>query len=219
MKKKELREDRVKEIIIESVNYLQDNFLKIISGFVVIILIIGLIASRNSSIREKNLQSEFESGMAINRYLDQYSDSATVLNDFKSVFEEHPNSTGSIQAYVYILSQLKKANNMEEYKKYLFDYNIYSEDNTINAAIHFFKGDFYFDNNEFDKANNEYNKINSSKYTNHDQIQSKIKQIKCYYQMDNINRAKDLIESIDIVEIKNLYQKNEIEELKGFLNY
>ena len=219
MKKEELREDRIKEVIIESVNYLQENIVKISSGIVVIILIIGLIASRNNSIKEKNLQSEFESGRTINRYIDQYSDSSTALNDFKTVFEENPNSTGSIHAYIYILSELRKSNNIEEYRKFLFDYNIESDDNTLNAAIHFLKGDFYFDNEEFENANNEYRKINDSKYSEYDQVQSKIKQIKCYFNMNEAQKARGLIGAIDLSDVKNIYQKNEIEELKGFLDY
>ena len=37
--------------------------------------------------------------------------------------------------------------------------------------------------------------------------------------MNDSEKAIGLLESIDISKVSNIYQKNEIEELKGFLNY
>ena len=80
------------------------------------------------------------------------------LYQFEQIIKDYPNSSGSIQSIVYLLSDAITNNNLKESNTLLSEdiHNI--EDPIILSFIYKVKGDMYYNNGKFKEAIKYYEK-------------------------------------------------------------
>ena len=100
MDKKELKEDLIRDRIIDFIEYISENSINV---FILVLLIVGGISTytflSNKKIDEFNLSSEL-SGLAQNEY--NQGDSIFAIDDLQQVLNDYEETPGGSQAYIYL---------------------------------------------------------------------------------------------------------------------
>ena len=210
MKKQEIKKDPIRDRMISVINSVNDNpksFLQYLIGITVILL--GIIFYSNSSsnrLNEYNLYSSINQ----NRYID--GDRQTAISNFDKMLSEYSKSESYNQALIYSLNDAIENNNNEMLEKLINSNSFKSSDNTLQALFYNILGNYYL-NIDNDEAASYYDKaINTTDVEAH-RHQFTLNLLHYYYESNNFSDYKDLLETVDVDNIKSFQLKGKFEQL------
>ena len=212
MKKEELRHDPIRESIVKGIQYLNENSASVFKLLAVIILIIVCISYYSHL---ENLKSEMAShiaGRAQNTYINGNFDEALVK--FERVINDYPNTTGSVQSLVYLLSDAVKNDNINKINILLSDNTSNVNDLVILSSFYKLRGDVALRNGDNLDAIKYYKKAHSSATVN--SLMYEINIAIAYIAHDRYNDAMLILESIMDQGNIGFNVKNTAEELLAY---
>ena len=220
MRKEEIRNDPVRDKIVQGINFIKEN-----KNF--IYWIIGSIAIAITSISYfqniKNIKHSYASnisGLAQNDFINGDKDKAIVK--FQRVLDDYKGSNGALQSSIYLLSDALQNNDTEKLLELISSIinNIDGlEDPFLKSYIFKVKGDILVDQKDLSNAIVNY-KL-ASKYA--DSVLNKVRfdiATSSALLMDNsYSEAADLLEEVLTIKDINFNDKNKAEELLAIANY
>ena len=142
MKKQEIKADPIRDKIVASAQYLSENSQKVwlVLGVLGVLIILASLYSNNK--KNKQLENNTTLGLLQSKviYDVEYSDS--LLNaEFEAVLNTMSASESYNQAFIYLLNDAIKNDNMDKVKSLLNDNKFKSSDDMLNSFIMKVKGD------------------------------------------------------------------------------
>ncbi len=213
MKKQELKNDPIRDYIVNAYNYLNDNKNLTYSITAGIIGSLVLFVYLNNQKNELNLRSSYMSGVSQNLFLlseqagnDEYRKIA--LENFNEMLNGEYNKESINQAILYLIKN--SMDNNEDIISIINSNHFNSKDVFLNSYYNGIVGDYYSRINEHRKASSYYYKSleNFNDYSD-TLIDFKLSYIFSLIQDKEINSAIDEFNSIDYEELsfgsKNKY--------------
>ena len=211
MKKKEVKSDPIRDYIINSYNYIDENKDKFFTGLSIIVLLIATLLYFNNKSSDINIKSNIMSSTAQNFYIDGNVDQS--INKFEELIYDNSYSNESRnQAFVYLLNNAIQKNDNDKLSELITEYKFKTNDNLLYSLYHNICGDYYYNNQNSEEAIKHYSK--SIKYF--DQyydilIDAKLSIVKCYYDKNDLNLAKKHLNDFDYsklsIQSKNKYDQ------------
>ena len=157
-----------------------------------------------------NSYSSKLSGIAQNYFINGHLNKA--LYQFEQIIKDYPNSSGSKQSIVYLLSDAITNNNLKESNTLLSDdiHNI--EEPIILSSIYKIKVDMYYNNGKLQEAIKYYEKACLAN-TKHN---FKLDLAMTLIIQKKYNDALEILNGIIINNDSNFSDKNRAEEMLGF---
>ena len=212
MKKEELRHDPIRESIVKGIQYLNENSASVFKLLAVIILIIVCISYYSHLGNLKSETASHIAGRAQNTYINGNFDEALVK--FERVINDYPNTTGSIQSLVYLLSDAVKNNNVDKINQLLSGNTSNINDLVLLSAFYKLRGDVDLINGNKSDAIKHYKKAHTNSTVN--ALMYKIDIAIAYIADDNYNEAMLILESIMNKENIGFNVRNTAEELLAY---
>ena len=215
MDKKELKEDLIRDRIIESIQYMSDQWQYVALTLTLIILSISAYGFLSSQEADKfNLSSEI-SGMAQNEY--NQGDVSFAIEDLDNVLGDYENTHGGTQAYIYLIYDAYLNGDMSKLESLLEDYSIYSKDPLLESSILETRAYLSLSEANYSKAIDLLDQslgINDIDAVN---ARLKIAKARVYIASKEYNKAASLLDDLRNSEMGNVNQKNTIDELSSYL--
>ena len=215
MDKKELKEDLIRDRIIESIQYMSDQWQYVALTLTLIILSISAYGFLSSQEADKfNLSSEI-SGMAQNEY--NQGDVSFAIEDLENVLGDYENTHGGTQAYIYLIYDAYLNGDMSKLESLLEDYSIYSKDPLLESSILETRAYLSLSEANYSKAIDLLDQslgINDIDAVN---TRLKIAKARVYIASKEYNKAASLLDDLRDSEMGNVNQKNTIDELSSYL--
>jgi predicted Zn-dependent protease len=212
MKKEELRHDPIRESIIKGIQYLNENSASVFKLLAVIILLIGCISYYSHLGNLKSERASHIAGRAQNTFINGNFDEALVK--FERVINDYPNTTGSVQSLVYLLSDAVKNNNVNTINKLLSANTSNINDLVVLSAFYKLRGDIALKNGDKSNAIKYYKKAYSSATVN--ALMYEIEIANAYIAHDKYKDAMPILESIMDQENIGFNVRNKAEELLAY---
>ena len=215
MDKKELKEDLIRDRIIESIQYMSDQWQYVALTLTLIILSISAYGFLSSQEADKfNLSSEI-SGIAQNEY--NQGDVSFAIEDLENVLGDYENTHGGTQAYIYLIYDAYLNGDMSKLESLLEDYSIYSKDPLLESSV--LETRAYISLSEANDSKaidllDESLGINDIDAVN---TRLKIAKARVYIASKEYNKAASLLDDLRNSEMGNVNQKNTIDELSSYL--
>ena len=194
MKKQEIKQDPIRDYIVNTYNYFADNrnILYSVVGVIAGILFLFIFINNNST--KKLDKSNSISSSAQNFHIDGEYDLANAK------FDELLNGSYSQESVNQaILYKMKEAiDNNEDLTLITDNYKFKSKDSFLTSQYNVLLGDYHFNNDNFKESINYYNKSLKlfNKYPDI-LIDAKISLIEAYVQIDDISKAKKEADSVN----------------------
>ena len=215
MDKKELKEDLIRDRIIESIQYMSDQWQYVALTLTLIILSISAYGFLSSQEADKfNLSSEI-SGIAQNEY--NQGDVSFAIEDLENVLGDYENTHGGTQAYIYLIYDAYLNGDMSKLESLLEDYSIYSKDPLLESSILETRAYLSLSEANYSKAIDLLDEslgINDIDAVN---TRLKIAKARVYIASKEYNKAASLLDDLRNSEMGNVNQKNTIDELSSYL--
>ena len=215
MDKKELKEDLIRDRIIESIQYMSDQWQYVALTLTLIILSISAYGFLSSQEADKfNLSSEI-SGMAQNEY--NQGDVSFAIEDLENVLGDYENTHGGTQAYIYLIYDAYLNGDMSKLESLLEDYSIYSKDPLLESSVLETRAYLSLSEANYSKAIDLLDQslgINDIDAVN---TRLKIAKARVYIASKEYNKAASLLDDLRNSEMGNVNQKNTIDELSSYL--
>tara|TARA_X000001036_G_scaffold69006_2_gene60195 strand:- start:636 stop:1301 length:666 start_codon:yes stop_codon:yes gene_type:complete len=215
MDKKELKEDLIRDRIIESIQYMSDQWQYVALTLTLIILSISAYGFLSSQEADKfNLSSEI-SGIAQNEY--NQGDVSFAIEDLENVLGDYENTHGGTQAYIYLIYDAYLNGDMSKLESLLEDYSIYSKDPLLESSILETRAYLSLSEANYSKAIDLLDQslgINDIDAVN---TRLKIAKARVYIASKEYNKAASLLDDLRDSEMGNVNQKNTIDELSSYL--
>ena len=220
MRKEEIRNDPVRDKIVQGINFIKENkniIFWILGSFALIIVSISYFQNIKNI---KNTNASNISGLAQNSFINGDKDNALVK--FQRVLDDYAGSNGALQSSIYLLSDALKDSDNDKILELLslIISNIEGVDDPILKSFIFkVKGDILLDKNDLSSAISNY-KL-ASKYA--ESILNKAKfdiATSSVLIMNNLySEAIELLEDVLTIKDVNFNDKNKAEELLAIANY
>ena len=212
MKKEELRYDPIRENIAKGIYYLNENRVFFFKILAIILVLIGCVSYYNYLGNIKSENASHIAGRAQNTFINGNLDEALVK--FERVINDYPNTTGSIQSLVYLLSNAINANNDFRINELLSEHSLNINDLVIQSAIYKIRADAAFKNGDTSDAIKYYKNARSTADVN--AIMYDIDVAILHIKQEAYIKAMLILESIINQENLAYNVKNITEELLAF---
>jgi len=217
MKKQEIKKDIIREKIVGAARYMSENsqnvWLVVIAAIAIIVVVTFFSNSNNKKLSESNLRL----GLIQNRAINNDSDSLLIL-DYKEILNNPITANEYNQAFIYIVSDAIKSNNIEYVKELLSNNNFSSEDDMLNSFIYRSEAIFLYSEN-LKKYADLYKKAIKTVPSYDLKISWSTELIDFYIDSSNINQAKivlnSLNEMIDDKDDLSLVEKNNLKFIES----
>ena len=210
MKKDEIRQDPIKDKIIEGLNYLGQNKSIVTNIFIVLLVIIGGFSYYNTVKFKSVGQAASLGGVAQNSY--NVAPTVNVLNDFQTIIDSYPNTPSASHAYIYLLSDAYNNNDTLKLKHLLENYNIKISDQILASRVYELKANFT--DIADDKVNNYLKAASLSTKSSQGKIDLALANL--YIEMNEITKAKEILQQY-LDDDSNLVMKNSAKELMKYI--
>ena len=201
MDKQELRQDPIRERLLSSLSYLENNK-SLMGGIAAAILVVILAAGYySSSTKELNFNTSIKLGKEMNSIIEGNSPNMSTLSDIM----EKGSSNGAASALIYMIDyNLKEGNDFAVDSLMSLDVEI--EDNYLHSKLLTLKGDRALDRMEYDSALEYYK--NAAQIDASTKQALELKQVSVHIEMGKLDKAMniidDLLEDEDIpFDVKN----------------
>ena len=164
MDKKELKQDLIKDRIIDLIQYISEKSLNTVIILVILVLAIfayGFLSKQK--IDKFNMSSEI-SGLAQNEY--NQGEIEFSIEDLQGVLDGYEKTHGGTQAYIYLIYDAYINDDIDKLESLLNNYSIYSDDLFLKSSILETRAYLSLNNGDYSSAINFLNKF--SKVTNWD---------------------------------------------------
>ena len=194
MKKQEIKQDPIRDYIVNAYNYFADNksILYTSVGCVAGLLFIFIFINNNTS--KKLMKSNAVSSSAQNFYIDSEFELADTK--FEELLNGNYSQESINQAIIY---KMKDAlDNNEDINALSKQYKFKSSDSFLTSLYNIILGDYNYNNANYSDAVNYYKK-SLYLFDQHPDvlIDAKISLIDTYLLMEDISKAKKEIDSVD----------------------
>ena len=176
MDKQELRQDPIREKIIGSLSYLENNRNALFGVLIAIVLIIGLSGYYSSSSKALQVESASDLGVAL----------ITFTND------KDEGDDASKQVAMATLVNHYYSNDQFFEVDSLLNLGIKITDNVISSKLLSLRGDMRANDGDYELALDAY----SSSIDEYPSIEVELKMANAYHQSGNIDKAREMVESI-----------------------
>jgi hypothetical protein len=216
MKKGELRQDPVREFIVNGITYISRNINIVFIIFISFIVVLGLF-SYYKHLDKINIETSLKlAGKAQSVFFNGSLDEAKVK--FERILSDYPNTLGANQALIYLLNFSIKENNKENFDKYL-NYEFYNiNDSYIKSSIFRMKSNNFYNQQLYNESFANLNKIQSTSKVN-ESIMGKIDLIDLYITEERYTEALSNLNILNIDNDIGFNEKNYIEEMLSFIKH
>ena len=207
MDKQELRQDPIRERILSSLSYVENNK-NLLGGFVVAILVVMFAGGYYSSTTKAlNVDTSVRFGKAFNSAIDGNTPDMSVFSDVIN----NGSANGATNAWLYMIHY-----NLQKDDSFVVDslmaLDMVIDDSYLSAKLLTLKGDRAFDQMEYDSALDYYEKASLIDITMKNIL--KLKQVSVYIEMGNSDEAMNIVDELlenddmpfDIKNSCNLYK-------------
>ena len=217
MDKKELKQDLIRDRIIDSIQYISDQWQYTVA--LLLFIAAGISAFSFLSNKESdrfNIASEM-SGVAQNEY--NQGDIEFAIEDLEVVLGDYEDTHGGAQAYIYLIYDAYINNDDSKLESLLEDYSIYSDDPLLESSILETKAYLSLDSGDYSKAIDLLNK--SLKINNMDvlKVRLEIAKARVYIDSKEYGKAESILSSLKDEGLPNATQQNTIDELSSYLSH
>ena len=217
MDKKELKQDLVRDRIIDFIQYLSDRYLYVL--MVLIILIAGISGYgflSKKKVDRLNLSSEI-SGLAQSEY--NQGDTVFAIDDLQQILDNYESTPGGSQAYVYLIYDAYINDDTDRLESLLNNYSIHSNDLFLKSAILETKAYLSLNKDDYSSAINFLNKALKINNIDAVRIRLNIAKTRVYISNQNYTKAKNLIDELKNGQSATSRQKNIIDELGSYISH
>ena len=217
MDKKELKQDLIRDRIIDSIQYISDQWQYVVA--LLLFVAAGISAFSFLSNKESdrfNIASEM-SGVAQNEY--NQGDIEFAIEDLEVVLGDYEDTHGGAQAYIYLIYDAYINNDDSKLESLLEDYSIYSDDPLLESSILETKAYLSLDSGDYSKAIDLLNK--SLKINNIDvlKVRLEIAKARVYIDSKEYDKAESILSSLKDEGLPDAAQQNTIDELSSYLSH
>ena len=217
MDKKELKQDLIRDRIIDSIQYISDQWQYVVA--LLLFVAAGISAFSFLSNKESdrfNIASEM-SGVAQNEY--NQGDIEFAIEDLEVVLGDYEDTHGGAQAYIYLIYDAYINNDDSKLESLLEDYSIYSDDPLLESSILETKAYRSLGSGDYSKAIDLLNK--SLKINNMDvlKVRLEIAKARVYIDSKEYGKAESILSSLEDEGLPDAAQQNTIDELSSYLSH
>ena len=187
MKKEEIRQDPIKDKIIQSISYLDENRSVFINILVVIIILIGGLSYFNSMKIKSISEASAIAGIAQNSY--NLNQSEIALNDMQKVMDNYSGTPSAIHSYIYLLKDSYLNNDTLRLNHLLNNYDINIADPILAQVVYELKANMSDSYN--DKINNYKKAISFASESSIGRLEISLAQL--YIVAEDYVNARDLL--------------------------
>ena len=209
MDKQELRQDPIREKILGTLTYIENNKSMLFGVLVVVIGVIAYGGYYSSSSKSLNIESASSLGKALNTFATD-KDSGILL--LSKVLEE--GNDASKQVAMATLVNHYYSNEQFFEVDSLFNIGIEITDNVLSSKLLMLQGDMRINNEEYDLAIELYQ--GSIDEVSSPEVEVKLAQ--AYYEAGNSDKAKEIVESLLENEKASSTVKRKLSTLKSRLD-
>ena len=211
MKKEEIRQDPIRDKIISSIAYLDENKNIFVNLLVAFIVCIGGFSYYKSVKANDINDASGIGGVAQNLYnLNQSSDA---INEMQSILDDYKDTPSAVHSYIYLLSDSYNNNDTLKIKHLLNNYDIKVKDPVLSSYIYELKANFS-DNIE-SKISYLLEAVKVSTPSTMGRME--ISLAKLYIDNDRISDAIDILDRYSSDET-NFNLKNSAAQLRSFID-
>lgn len=220
MRKEEIRNDPVRDKIVQGINFIKENkniIFWIIGSIAIIITSISYFQNINNL---KHATASNISGLAQNDFINGDKDKAIVK--FQRVLDDYKGSNGALQSSIYLLADALKDSdsvNLLDLLSSIINNIDDLDDPILKSYIFKVKGDILLDQKDLSNAISNY-KL-ASKYADSDLNKAKfdIATSSALLKDNSYREAIKLLEEVLAIKDINFNDKNKAEELLAIANY
>ena len=215
MDKKELKEDLIRDRIIDSIQYMSDQWQYVMGLLTVIILTIsayGFYSNKES--KRINLSSEM-SGLAQSEY--NQGDIEFAVEDLENVLGDYEDTHGGTQAYIYLIYDAYINDDFAKLESLLNDYSMYTDDALLESSVLETKAYLSNNDNDFDSAIELLNKAMSINDIDAFKVRLGIAKARIYINKEDYKKASDILIELGDSKFSSTSQQNTIDELKSYI--
>ena len=217
MDKKELKQDLIRDRIIDSIQYISDQWQYVVA--LLLFVAAGISAFSFLSNKESdrfNIASEM-SGVAQNEY--NQGDIEFAIEDLEVVLGDYEDTHGGAQAYIYLIYDAYINNDDSKLESLLEDYSIYSSDPLLESSVLETKAYLSLNSGDYSKAIDLLNR--SLKINNMDvlKVRFEIAKARVYIDSKEYGKAESILSSLKDEGLPNAAQQNTIDELSSYLSH
>ena len=215
MDKKELKQDLVRDRIIDFIEYLSEKSLYVSIVLGVLVLSISAFSFFSDKERKKSDLSSEISGLAQNEY--NQGDIDFAISDLEQVLIDYKGTAGSSQAYIYLIYDAYINNDSIRLASLLDDYKISLDDLFLNVSIMETRANRAANEGDYPAAlaflDNalDVNEIESI------DIRLNIAKARIYISNKEYDKAAGLLEEVKDSDMATPSQKNIIDELNSYI--
>ena len=220
MRKDEIRNDPIRDKIVQGINFIKENqntIFLIIGFFAIIIISVSYFQNINNI---KNTNASNIAGLAQNNFINGDTDEAAVK--FQRVLDDYKKSNGALQSSIYLLSDaLRDGDNeklIEILSRITSDLNNI-DDPILKSYIFKVKGDILLDQNDISDAIENYKLASKYAERSSNKIKYDIATSSALLMAEEYRVAVQLLEEVLSVKDINFNDKNKAEELLAIANY
>ena len=220
MRKEELHHDPIREIIVKSVSYIQDNRNTVLKLFASLFILVAAISFYNHTGSIKVENSSNIAGLAQNTFINGEIDEALVK--FERVLNDYPNTYGATQSLIYLLNDAITNEDQEAITNLISQHNggiNNIDDPVLRAAIYKIQGDLAISEDNTEYALSNYQKAESNVKASTSQIAYKLAIIAALLAQEDYNNAKNILEDILNMEDVGYNEKNMAEEYLAYVHH
>ena len=195
MKKEELRQDPVIELIIRFVEHLKNKKNIVFQSMVALLIIIGGIGYTNHMRKLTIENAKNLSGLAQNNYVNGQSEIA--LSQFNTILSEYPNTIAGMHSIVYILKNAIENNNMDTLSE-LINNNVSVKNQNIRPFLLHMEADAKMQVNNYSEAIELYNQAISKINNNVSVKNQNIRPFILHMEADARMQANNYSEAIEL---------------------
>ena len=206
MDKKELRKDPIREKILSSLSYMENNknSLYALVGVVIAVILLGSYFSTTQ--KELKHSSSLTFGKVINNSIANDMDAS--IPELAELIDSGDNST-SASAYVYLLDYYLKNSDFIKLDS-LLSIDVDIDDEVLSSKVSVVRGDISFNGQDYMKAIDHYS-LASDIYPSIEN-NMKVKKAIAYYNLENFEMTRSIIDGLmendDLsFDIKNVCEK------------
>ena len=216
MKKEELRQDPVIELIIRFVEHLKNKKNIVFQSMVALLIIIGGIGYTNHMRKITIENAKNLSGLAQNNYVNGQSEIA--LSQFNTILSEYPNTIAGMHSIVYILKNAIENNNMDTLSE-LINNNLSVKNQNIRPFLLHMEADAKMQVNNYSEAIELYNQAISKTINIDYKDRFRISLAYAYISNNMMSKAKTTIDKILNNNSATYKNKNAAEEISSYLKF
>ncbi|MAR29794.1 MAG: hypothetical protein CMG24_02525 [Candidatus Marinimicrobia bacterium] len=217
MDKKELKQDLIRDRIIDSIQYISDQWQYAVA--LLLFAAAGISAFSFLSNKESdrfNIASEM-SGVAQNEY--NQGDIEFAIEDLEVVLGDYEDTHGGAQAYIYLIYDAYINSDDSKLESLLEDYSIYSSDPLLESSVLETKAYLSLNSGDYSNAIDLLNK--SLKINNMDvlKVRFEIAKARVYIDSKEYGKAESILSSLKDEGLSNAAQRNTVDELSSYLSH